>query len=1265
VPEGFEDIDLYGSAETLVQVKSRQARRGLFDPSEVANHILDGWIKGRTRGLKHEHRFVLVLETGVDACESSWEVPLEDTLAPDHAVRVALARLLRGRGDALESVDSEVSRILASTSVFVLPWSEALDETLAFLAEHTGLSLGSAAPVAFAVQALMATAADENASRDWGDRVILDVTSIERTVSTVAALINVAALEVALRDGICEVLDLVTPLRDATFYEGISSQPGHLAAGLVVGRPEIIARARDSLDVARPVLLSGPSGVGKSAVLWGVAAASPEVAWYRLLRLDEEDIPALTRLAAAVGAGASRQIGFIADGIGTGRVKAWDSLVELCAPLPGVRLLGSIRREDSFTLRSLAECSVIYVDLDELLAQRIHSELVRSGASQAPHWRESFEASAGLTMEYTHLLSRGERLGAVVGEQINQRIAADRHLELDVLAVGGVAHAWGASISLAGLDRALHCSDHELSAALHRIVDEHLLQVDGDALRGLHQVRSNAIVEAVHRIPPPQLATSVSRAIALIPKEELSTFVALVLRDHSPLDDAVVDSLVVRVNAEELALAARALTGLRLVDFYRGAQGWADVLERNDVAPAFRGIAIQLSLLDSELVDAFRPEINAAVTEIRSLRQEESPLRDSFLARVNPSDLLRKLLDTDDLDEASQALRVLHATGNHFGDLLDEMPEPPLVRALIDADLEGLGAVLGAAYGVSKEAADELLTGVGGLSAFFACAKVWSPWLYEQELVQSDEGEVIYRARLLFISDRAEPEQDSHVRQLGQLAIACLPDVFGVDIQGLGPGEVEIRIGDYVHGQTGLLRQYSPSSGEISWHQDQARVAVTLFDTEPTQRLATAIEILDATAAFLEDMATVHCQSRGRDDDQQRLEAEHALLLEQTAEMAPAGPPLAAHAGLADSGTSLLDDPLHSLVHAIVDNLAPRLADSSQLNSVAAFLGDTLPSICQKAAGEDWHLVGYQEPPASLSRISATLADLHAVIAELAFGTTTPREITKAARSGPTAKALQRSAALCRRNADARHRKLASSFQQQLAASDVDVDTYSLSLLDASGVAWPPRQVGVAVNVATPTDWPACIEKIAVVASNLGLGFPTVLAVACVNGRPLRDFVCAFTPEARPATDASTLLEVLPEPHVTPLADLVRSAINALSELSGAWELEKLRGRRDPALASVVDESTSRLHACLAELDDLPADTATIAIHHELDLFVRRVDEEPALVIPAGESFAAKVFGGQFFEPTSESELVTGIVYVAALWDVDSDAAVALLQRDT
>lgn len=137
VPESLEDLSCEGQTTWHVQVKSRQERVGDFSPSEVAGHLLDLAKRHRRRqdaGLQGQS--VLVLERPVAGYVPTVWGQSVATLPVEHAVR----RALRAAGGRRGLTDEEIESVCRTTSVFVLPWRVAAEQTRdAVAARHHGL----------------------------------------------------------------------------------------------------------------------------------------------------------------------------------------------------------------------------------------------------------------------------------------------------------------------------------------------------------------------------------------------------------------------------------------------------------------------------------------------------------------------------------------------------------------------------------------------------------------------------------------------------------------------------------------------------------------------------------------------------------------------------------------------------------------------------------------------------------------------------------------------------------------------------------------------------------------------------------------------------------------------------------------------------------------------------------------------------------------------------------------------------------------------
>jgi hypothetical protein len=485
VPEGLEDVSCEGDDAWHVQVKSRQARVGDFPLGLAARHILDAWSHQADRRTRDPNaRLAVVFERPIaGATARSWGVPVAEEDA-----WTSLVGEVRRLAEHRRMASDDLAALLAETTVTVLPWQDLEAEAALHVADATNLPPEGARTAVRAVQAALGYCANRNAQVGWPDRAGLSRTDVVRLVTDTAALIDRDALLEAVQSGACEVVDFESPLSGDAFYEGESTQPGHVVGGLVVARPSATDAVLAGLDDRRAVLVAGPSGIGKSAVVWMAAYVARHVVWYRVNRLREEDVEPLLRLARSSGAGRYGPVGFVVDGVGTGALSAWDALRSAVAAQPGVVLLGSVREEDALPLSTLGDCVVVRPRRDEELASRMHAELLERGSTAAEHWAEAFGRAGGLTLEYTHLLTQGRRLSDVVSDQLRARVRDRRDMELAVVGPVAMAHQWGASLDLGRLGTSIGAAEPELKAALARLVAEHLVTVEGTAVRGLHQL---------------------------------------------------------------------------------------------------------------------------------------------------------------------------------------------------------------------------------------------------------------------------------------------------------------------------------------------------------------------------------------------------------------------------------------------------------------------------------------------------------------------------------------------------------------------------------------------------------------------------------------------------------------------------------------------------------------------------------------------------------------------------------------------------------
>jgi hypothetical protein len=465
-PEGLEDLDceLDGGEGLPIQAKERSAPVGF---SLVADFIQHAAGSASVGGRK---RIALVTNASLDPAwgPTGWDTPLLASLGT--AERQQLAETF----PTLPS--SQLDDLLARTHVVVLP--ERLDDHMALrLAELFGMPPRHAAiAVAELLTALQTdSAAQQHTSPRNAVRWLVDRVRVE--CERLTTIIDPTQLHELGRAGSIASIDFGerSDLLLEQFLAGVDVRPLHIAAGLDIARPTELSEVRQGLIDRRYALIVGPSGSGKSGVLWRSAY----------------DLTAERVRAFCVRSLSSDQVGAL------------------------------LRYEEDFR-PSLAvrQGVVVRPRLDEALARGIAGTLVRRAVPTRLAPEEAFPASEGLLMEYLSLLLSGQRLEAVVGEQADDLLRADRSIEREVVRVVCAADVLETSLPPEALERIV--SDlTALPSALNRAHREHLIVQDDDGRwGGLHELRSQAIIDRLHAVPPPTLEKTYATVLELLPAAE-------------------------------------------------------------------------------------------------------------------------------------------------------------------------------------------------------------------------------------------------------------------------------------------------------------------------------------------------------------------------------------------------------------------------------------------------------------------------------------------------------------------------------------------------------------------------------------------------------------------------------------------------------------------------------------------------------------------------------------------------------------------------
>jgi hypothetical protein len=1265
VPESFEDLCCEGKSDRFIQVKSRQERVGDFPIARAAEHILGVWDLHKQReeaGIGGQPLIIWERPVGGERF-ADWGDNLDHCLTDDHPLRAELRKRALIRGLMIDELDA----LLGSVSAFVLSWEDAFEQTILAVTSRTGVPRAAGVPIVQALRTAVADCVDRNAASNWSGRAALSRTEVERLVADVHQLIDRESLEQALSSGLCEPVDFSTALPGNDFFTGVDVQPGHVAAGLPVPRPEVTSGVLAALDDFRPVLVAGPSGVGKSAVMWMSAYVARSVLWYRVRRLEGQDVEPLIRLVRASGPSPKAPVGLVVDAVGTGAIEAWDQLLVELAAIPGALLLGSARNEDLLPIRTLPRCAVVNVALDEELAAKIYAGLTARQLTSALHWREAFENAHGLTLEYTHLLTKGRRLADVISEQVNRRIVDERGLEIDILGLASAAHQWGARLDVSALERHLGAPRDQFRLALQRLQDEHLIHVSHGSIDGLHQLRSRALYQAVHATPPPIVDETVKSVLGFLENTHLRSFVLGALSDQPDVDAALVDGLSSRMRQKpSVTVWTEVLEALRLADFRRRAANWREVLNRHNVRPADRLIAVQQVLVGggiaAEMPELVKPEIGEAVRDILAQDEVESPLRDSLLNSIDSLTLTTVLLECT---TPKQAALLIGATGGSAVSLAPQLArlntgDSPLVRALETCTPAEVGELIKTAADANPPLGVTLCDLVGGQEALLRRFREFYPWLVDLH-IDADDGDQVAVGRLLHVADEVQGSPDAYVRELARALLCCFPSCTRADVQAVVAGDAPITIRNYTAGVSGLLPRYVHTASSVAWARARLRSSASIVtDANLTNRVHNVIDLLTNAAAFLDDLLRIWCQSRGRQADVDRLNARRSALADAAADLTR--PLDRAEQAIVDTSDgpapSVLDD-AHTLAQGIAENMPGRLASGDNHSSLAVYVRDTIVSAARAVARtERWELAGLDEAPAALGQIEDLLLDLHAVLAELVWGTLNAKAIQTAARGGPSQQALHRAADNARALAARRHDTQIHQLKAAGLAAGLNIEIYVKPVAKTTGVDWPPFEAALALSVEDIAEWferlPVAVE---LVNQHLETSAyrPPVLLTPIIRGRPLRQLAQQLITELWPGQELfdQWATKFQPAWH-TPLADVVAEAVAALQIMSGIALLPQETWSETHR--SLLDRQIERFSANVALIPDEPPTDLREAIAE----LAARVEAELNSNQPSPDSLAGNLARAATGHPNEDFNVVLEMTLVALQRDIDRLDAVEL-----
>jgi hypothetical protein len=542
-PEGMEDVDceLADGSLLLVQTKEHGVGARNIAAAEVAEIIAHAAyaltlnpghiaaapaVSTGTAVTGPARRFAVVTDGqfGSGLPTTGWTVTLADALAASpNAIKVTgdLCTPLRAALVELGLSGDLAGALLAHTHLVRMP-ADLSQQTIAHLESGVGLHPA----VASMVRAEMLRDLGEMAAR--AREASLETaerrhrSDIDAVADQILQAISVADLEEAVRGGICEPASYTCDSAVGThaFLRGVEVIPAHIAADLDVVRPEEIASILDGLAARQHVVIAGPSGSGKSALLWRAARTidrGPRVV--RVLSVaSAEEATLLVRHVRRQRPSSNMPVLVCADNLGRARTEAWPQARDRLLELPGVMVLGAARHED---LTPSISSNAVVVDprLTDSAAGEIYRRIEQLGAPTVLAIEEAVQRADGLLMEFIALVTAGKRLHEILAMQVAPLADTQRRLQREALRLVCAAHVLGFSVPADSLPPLLSAAPDLVGDALARLQREHLVTADGYRWHGLHDLRTEVLLELLHTAPPPTLSETYARALRALPRD--------------------------------------------------------------------------------------------------------------------------------------------------------------------------------------------------------------------------------------------------------------------------------------------------------------------------------------------------------------------------------------------------------------------------------------------------------------------------------------------------------------------------------------------------------------------------------------------------------------------------------------------------------------------------------------------------------------------------------------------------------------------------
>lgn len=1033
----------------------------------------------------------------------------------------------------------------------------------------------------------VALTSSENAKVYYDDRRRISTTDIERRIFERLVAEDPSAIDSALISGIIEPIDFLTPVNEASFYLGVKAKPGHVAANLILPRPDEVKNIINILKNNRHLLITGPSGAGKSSLMWLTTnSLSGEFRWFNITaNSTANDAEAIIRFVRARQPSTRSPVCLTIDEIGLTNSNLWDILIQDLRGLPEVYIIGTIRNEDIYLISNQEDTALFNVSLSDKLAENIWGKLVSENKTSWSHWREPFDESAGLMLEYVHILTQGKRLTEVIQGQIRQREREKRFDELSIIRCTSEVTRLGGEVDTGRLYKLLNIPSEQASSALKRLIQEHLVRENQPGvLGGLHALRSKALSESSHDELVYLQTDSLWQGFLSITKETLPRVVQSLFSQHQEhLDDKVVLKKIAEllVVSDDIENWTAILTGLGLATLERYVVIFISILEQYEVQRSHWSLVSMFCVANDDIPDM--PGLQNWSIFKKAIKEfHGSPKVD---LRRSCLEFLPKNISIPACKSLYQANKLLASILGLVGEEPISLDISPEFSGEGEHDIKEVADFLSTAHLINPSLAEKFVRSFGGEAVLFDWFYNQSPWVTKPCIISDKKNGRSVSSDRYFVDQKIYDNANDIVVDICKTLLAISPTSNAVISNAIDPKGQIIRVGDYDICSKNIPRINLPPESLIAWNVAFRRILMARSSVESltsyTQKMCLLIDETEKlfrsySEKWVSGKRIVSTNALATQMD--NIISEVNSLVHTSTDQTVA---------LRSKDTSVNDE-LGSLLCGVLGNLVPRmnnLTAECNLKSMGAFSGGLFEQANEQLQSDIWKTTN-KPPLKKLLALAERLSDVSCIFHELANNNTsaTLQEFARVSKRAIQGKSVSAAAKRCRIQANLR---LQTEIKQLITTNkekNCEIICATRHVNHPNSPYWPAVEIAILIMVEDIEIGFLQLKECMMIAKDIIRQCWPFKVVLVIQGTVVPAF--AFEP---------TSGDILPEDFLYPDTDFTKDwqehidlpfhipvvshdfdkAINACIQLSAIFNchnFEKDNSEEEKAIDNLIDE---------------------------------------------------------------------------------------------